>query len=69
LFTKEKKHTLGEVKMHSTKLLNVGTKKNKIIMNCIIFHRKWNSMLDLQVVNLASNKENLSPTPNAPKKG
>jgi len=52
-------HTLSEVKMHSTKLLEVGIKKRYVIMNLIVFHRKQSSMLDLQVVDTIINKKNL----------
>jgi len=63
----KKRHTLGGAKMHFTKLLKSSTKKRKTIMNCTI-HGIRSSMLDLQVVDLASNKENFPPALNTQRK-
>jgi hypothetical protein len=48
--------------MHSTKLLEVVTRKKKTISNYTIPCRRWRSTLDLQPVDLASNKENFPLT-------
>jgi hypothetical protein len=44
---------------HSTKLMEARRKMRKEIMNCIVPCRRQTSMLDLQAIDLASNKENL----------
>jgi hypothetical protein len=64
----KKGYTLGGAKTHSTKLLEVKPKIRKIIMNCIIPHRKQTNMLDLSATNPASNKKNLPLAPNPQKR-
>jgi len=59
----EKRYTFGEAMTHSTKLMEARRKMRKEIMNCIVPCRRQTSMLDLQAIDLASNKENLPLAP------
>jgi hypothetical protein len=54
-----KGYTFGGVRTHSTKLLEVRPKTRKIIMNCIVLHRRRTNIMDLQAIDLSSNKKNL----------
>jgi hypothetical protein len=51
IYREEKRHTLGGAKTHSTKLLKVGIRKRKKIMNYIAACKRQSSILNLQATN------------------
>ncbi len=61
MYTREGKDTISWAKMHTTKFLEVGTKKITTIMNLNVSQKQWSNLVDLQI----SNKENVPPIPNA----
>jgi hypothetical protein len=55
LYTRKRKDTIGWAKMHTTKFLELGTRKITTIMNLNVSQKQWSNLMDLQV----TKKENV----------